>query len=574
MRHFLFSLRSGLAVMMLMTLLMISVRTLSALPSLPSGQRFVSLKVITGEDQGYTMKVSAQKRAGIDMIDLESMVRALRMSYRNEQGGLVVEESFGMPGTICTIMGDNNFVRIISRNPELPKRIIQLSSPPLLVQSRLLLSASQVCRLFSVWLDRDVVYNYASGQIRVRLDRKSLGESDETIGMVSDDVLSDAEGSSRQSEGRTVITGVEVKNRSNGAAITFSASGIAAQTSLVTLNKEGYTYFSLEKASCDIGALTKEYRGGVVSSVTPKQVAGAGLQFTIALDNRSFAINSVEFQRDNKHNRYVIAVRSDAGTDAMRKKEKELRIAQVLSRDIEKWRLDTIVLDAGHGGKDPGATGGNGTNEKDVALNIVRDLGRYITEKWPDVRVIYTRKKDAFVPLLQRGKIANQNGGKLFISVHCNANRNRNVRGSEVYILGAHKTKEALDVALFENSVIRQEADYTLAYKGFSEEYLIMGSMAQSAFARQSTLLARHILNPDDRQSVNKRAGVHQAGFMVLWSPSMPSALVEVGYLSNPGEEQILRDRQEQKKIAYTIFRGVQAYRKNYETSSMAAMER
>ncbi len=574
MRHFLFSLRSGLAVMMLMTLLMLSVRTLSALPSLPSGQRFVSLKVITGEDQGYTMKVSAQKRAGIDMIDLESMVRALRMSYRNEQGGLVIEESFGMPGTICTITGDNNFVRIISRNPELPKRIIQLSSPPLLVQSRILLSVSQVCRLFSVWLDRDVVYNPASAQICVRLDRKSLGESDETIGMVSDDVLSDAEGSSRQSEGRTVITGVEVKNRSNGAAITFSASGIAAQTSLVTLNKEGYTYFSLEKASCDIGALTKEYRGGVVSSVTPKQVAGAGLQFTIALDNRSFAINSVEFQRDNKHNRYVIAVRSDAGSDAMRKKEKELRIAQVLSRDIEKWRLDTIVLDAGHGGKDPGATGGNGTNEKDVALNIVRDLGRYITEKWPDVRVIYTRKKDAFVPLLQRGKIANQNGGKLFISVHCNANRNRNVRGSEVYILGAHKTKEALDVALFENSVIRQEADYTLAYKGFSEEYLIMGSMAQSAFARQSTLLARHILNPDDRQPVNKRAGVHQAGFMVLWSPSMPSALVEVGYLSNPGEEQILRDRQEQKKIAYTIFRGVQAYRKNYETSSMAAMER
>ena len=114
--------------------------------------------------------------------------------------------------------------------------------------------------------------------------------------------------------------------------------------------------------------------------------------------------------------------------------------------------------------------------------------------------------------------------------------------------------------------------DYTQTYKGFTEEYLIMGSMAQSAFARQSTSLALHILNPDYQQSVKKRGGVHQAGFMVLWSPSMPSALVEVGYLSNAREEQILRDRQEQKKIAYSIFQGVQAYRKNYETSSTASI--
>ena len=570
MRHFLLSLRSGLAFLMLLTL---SVKTLSASPSAQSGQGSVSLNVITGEDQGYTMKVAVQKREGIVMIDLESMVRALRMSYRNEQGGLVVEESFGMPGTICTILGGNNFVRVISRNPELPQRILQLSSAPVLMQSRLLLPVSQVCRLFSVWLDRDVVFNQSSGQIRVRLDRKSLGESDGTIGEVSQEGRSDAEDSHTQAEGRTVITGIEVKNRSNGAVITFSASGIAAQASIVTLNKEGFTYFSLEKASCDISALTKVYRGGVVSSITPKQGAGSGLQFTIALDNRAFVINSVEYQRDNKHNRYVISIHSDAGADAIRTKDKERQIAQVISRDIEKWRLDTIVLDAGHGGKDPGATGGNGTNEKDVALNIVRDLGRFITGKWPDVRVIYTRKEDAFVPLLQRGKIANQSGGKLFISVHCNANPNHSVRGSEVYILGAHKTKQALDVALFENSVIRQEADYTLAYKGFTEEYLIMSSMAQSAFARQSTLLAQHILNTDYRQPVNKKGGVHQAGFMVLWSPSMPSALVEVGYLSNPGEEKILRDRQEQKKIAYTIFQGVQAYRKNYETASMAAMK-
>ena len=573
MRHFLHPLRSGLTALMLMTLLMLSVRTLSARPTAQPGESTVSLSVMIGEDLGYTIKVATVKRAGVLMIDLESMVRALRMSYRNEQGSLVIEESFGMPGTLCSIMAGNHFVRVLSRNPELPKRIIQLPSAPVLMQSRLLLPASQVCRFFNVWLDREVVYDQSSGKIAIRLDKKSIGELDGTIGTVNDDGSLDAESANKQAETeRTVITGIEVKKRSDGVLITFSATGIAAQASLLTLNKEGYTYFSLEKASCDVNALTKVYSGSVVSSITPKQVAGAGLQFTIALDNRLFLVNSVEFQRDNKRNRYTIVVRSRANTQVAGSKDKERQIAQVLSRDIEKWKLDTIVLDAGHGGKDPGATGGNGTSEKDVSLNIVRYLGKFISQRWPDVRVVYTRKEDTFIPLLQRGKIANQSGGKLFISIHCNANPDHSVRGSDVYILGAHKTKEALEVALFENSVIRQEADYTQAYKGFTEEYLIMSSMAQSAFARQSASLARHILNPDYRPAVTSRGGVHQAGFMVLWSPSMPSALVEVGYLSNAREEQILRDRQEQKKIAYSIFQGVQAYRKSYETASMAAM--
>ena len=576
MRYFLLPFRSGLVGLIVVTFLMLFFRTLSALPSDQSEQSAVSLNVITGEDQGYTMKVAAQRRAGVLMIDLESMVRALRLGYSNEQRGLIIEESFGMPGTICTMVADNNFVCVLSRNPELPKRIIQLFSAPSLIQSRLFLPVSQVCRFFSIWLDREVVYNQSSSQISIRLDRKSSAELDGTIGIVSDDGHADLEGSNMLAEKeRTVITGIEVKKRSNGAVITFSASGVAALASLVTLNKEGYTYFSLEKASCDIRALTKMYGGGgVVSSITPKHVAREGLLFTIALDNRSFVVNSVEFQRDKKRNLYLIYVHTATDVEGVRRTDKERQIARVLGRDIEKWKLDTIVLDAGHGGKDPGATGGNGTIEKDVALNIVRDLGRFITEKWHDVRVIYTRKEDTFVPLLQRGKIANQSGGKLFISVHCNANLNRNVRGSEVYILGAHKTKEALDVALFENSVIRQESDYRQAYKGFTEEFLIMSSMAQSAFVRQSTSLARHILYPDYQQTLNNRGAVHQAGFMVLWSPSMPSALVEVGYLSNPREEQILRDRQEQKKIAFTIFLGVQNYRKNYEISSMAAMGR
>lgn len=575
MPHFLLWIRFRLAAFALIVLLMFTCRILFAESPSPSDHTDVPIVVTTGNDQGYTMKVLALRTANTLLIDLESMARGLRLNYRKELGGLVVEESFGMPGTICTIMTNNNFVRIVSRDPEIPARIIQMQSAPSLQQSRIWLPVSQACRLFAVWLDREVVYNQSMSQITVALLKKNFGESRETIGIVNNEESLAGSNSTKQAElAKTVITGIEVKNRDNGAIISFSASGLAAQASLVTLNAEGYTYFSLEKASGDSNALSQVYGKGVVKEIISKQLPGSGLQFTVVLDNRSFVISSVEFQRDKKNNRYLLYVRSKADGEESRRKEKEQQIAQVLSRDIEKWKLDTIVLDAGHGGKDPGAIGANGTVEKHVALNIVRDLGTFIRLNWPDVKVVYTRKEDKFIPLHERGKIANQNGGKLFISVHCNASSSRSARGSEVYILGAHKTRASLDVAMLENSVIRQEADYTQAYKGFTEEFLIMSSMAQSAFARQSTSLAQHILNPGHRLAPDKRNGVRQAGFMVLWTPSMPSALVEVGYLSNPGEERILRDRQEQTKIAYAIFQGLQAYRKNYETSSMASMGR
>jgi len=230
------------------------------------------------------------------------------------------------------------------------------------------------------------------------------------------------------------------------------------------------------------------------------------------------------------------------------------------------------VLDAVHGGHDPGAIGGRGTREKDVVLNIVQDLGNLIAQKWPDVRVVYTRREDRFIPLHERGKIANRNGGKLFVSVHCNATRRKTVKGSEVYILGPHKNQAALEVAMFENSVITKEIDYKERYKGFSAEYLIMSSMAQSAFAKQSTDLAIEVQNRIDRPYSTNGRGVRQAGFMVLWTPSMPSILIETGYLSNPEEERILRDRQEQTKIAYRIFSGLESYRKDYERQQLATM--
>ena len=571
MHHFLLRIRSSLAGLTLLTLLMFSCTTLSAETSVQQAETTVPLVVTMRNDYGYTVRVLAFKNGNNVMVDMESMARALRLSFQKNQDGLVLEESFVTPGSLCTITLDNNFVRVVPRSPELPARIIQLQAKPVSKQSRIYLPVIQACRLFTLWLERDIVYNAASGRIHAAVKSKHSGEGVGRIGVIRSGEQRPVPESSAQSGG-TVITGIEVEKRANGAIISFLASGLPVQASLLKPDAEGNAFLSLEKASCDITLLSKIYNSGIVRAITPKQFAGAGLQFTIAFDNRSFVINSVDFQRDKKNNRYVLYVRSEADVEEIHRREKEQQIAQVLNRDVEKWKLNTIILDAGHGGKDPGAIGGNGTREKDVVLNIVHDLGTFIEQKWPDVRVIYTRKDDTFIPLHERGKIANRSGGKLFISVHCNASPNHIARGSEVYILGAHKNQAALDVAMFENSVIRNETDYQREYQGYTEEHLIMSSMAQNSFAKQSTTLAQDILKPGSRQPTNNSRAVRQAGFMVLWTPSMPSALVEVGYLSNASEEAILRDRQEQAKIAYGIFQGVEVYRKNYETSTMASV--
>ncbi|MBM3161845.1 MAG: N-acetylmuramoyl-L-alanine amidase [Chlorobi bacterium] len=537
----------------------------------------VPLRVTSGNEQGYTIKVLARRTDSGLLIDLESFARALRLSSRQESGVLLLEETEAAPGSSCQIRSDNNFALIVPKDAQRTKRVIQLQAAPMLLDGKLFLPVLQACRLFTLWLDKDVVYDYSSGIMTAWLSGTRLGDSVGYVGVTKpgDEVVS-VDGKKIPLEPGTVIKGVNVENKANGAVIVFTASGKAVRAELKKPDEAGRAYLVFQGASCNVDALTKLFSGGLVKSITPvpSPAATGELRFALGLDNMGYRIKTVDFQRDEKNNRYLVYVMSEADVEGIRQKEKDLQIAKVLSSDVEKWKLNVIVLDAGHGGHDPGAIGGRGTREKDVALNIVRDLGNIIEKKWPDVRVVFTRKDDRFIPLHERGRIANRNGGKLFVSVHCNATKRKTVKGSEVYILGPHKTKDALDVAMFENSVITKEADYKERYKGFTAEYLIMSSMAQSAFAKQSADLAIEVQNRIDRPNSTNGRGVRQAGFMVLWTPSMPSILVETGYLSNSEEERILRDRQEQTKIAYRIFSGLESYRKDYERARLATMDR
>ncbi|GAC1593660.1 MAG: hypothetical protein NVS3B25_15730 [Hymenobacter sp.] len=231
-----------------------------------------------------------------------------------------------------------------------------------------------------------------------------------------------------------------------------------------------------------------------------------------------------------------------------------------------RYRLRTVVLDAGHGGKDRGCAGVS-AREADVALSLILALGRQIQENMPDVRVIYTRKTDVFIELDERAAIANRNHADLFISIHCNAGPSQS-HGTEVWTMGLHKTDANLGVAQRENSVILQEKNYQARYDGFdprSPQSHILFSLFQSAYITNSLRFAQRV----DRQlrtSVNRPSrGVKQAGFLVLWKSTMPSVLIESGFLTNPTEERYLNDKANQSYMAAGIYRAFREFKRELE---------
>lgn len=234
-----------------------------------------------------------------------------------------------------------------------------------------------------------------------------------------------------------------------------------------------------------------------------------------------------------------------------------------------------VVLDAGHGGHDPG-TNGNGFIEKDVALGFTLKVGE-ILEKHDDIKVIYTRKKDVFVTLAGRAKIANEAYANLFVSIHCNANRSSQPYGSETYVLGLHRNKDNLKIAMRENSVIFLEDDYKVTYNGFdpnSPESYIGMMLMQAEYLDQSILLAANIQDNFANELHRKNRGVKQAGFLVLRETYMPSVLVETGFLSNDKEGSYLSSDRGQREISKAIAKGILAYKNSIDLKLVEAAEK
>jgi N-acetylmuramoyl-L-alanine amidase len=234
--------------------------------------------------------------------------------------------------------------------------------------------------------------------------------------------------------------------------------------------------------------------------------------------------------------------------------------------------IKTVVIDPGHGGRDPGAVGRN-SKEKDITLAISMKLGEYIKENMPDVKVIYTREKDEFVELFRRAQIANENNADLFISVHCNSSRSSTALGTETFVMGLHRSEANLEVARKENASILFEEDYLDTYDGFdphSPEANIIFSLYQNAYLDQSLSVASLIQDQFRERARRIDRGVKQAGFLVLYQITMPGILVEAGFLSNPREEQYLMSETGQAHIASAIYRAFRDYKEQQDAIASA----
>lgn len=230
----------------------------------------------------------------------------------------------------------------------------------------------------------------------------------------------------------------------------------------------------------------------------------------------------------------------------------------------ERPTIKTVVIDAGHGGKDPGCHGAS-ANEKTVCLSIALKLGEMIKKKYPDIKVVYTRDKDVFVELDERANIANKAKADLFICIHANS-ASPTAYGAETYVLGLHRTESQQKVAERENSTIYLEADKGEKYKDFdmSPDAIIARQIQLSVFLDQSISFADKLQKEFTKLGRYDR-GVKQAGFLVLYKTTMPSVLIETGFLTNPSEEKFLGDTTGQRKMATSMFTAFEKYKNELE---------
>lgn len=345
------------------------------------------------------------------------------------------------------------------------------------------------------------------------------------------------------------ITGIHIDVKSNGTIIRLTTKKPFSERNISSfINKHGWYYLTVAGAMVDTTTLNAGLSRGVVRRIESDQI-GKTAQVAFKLGKE---VISHEWYQSLDPNEIVITLRTPLG-----------KVDEYIEDVKERWRLDTVVLDAGHGGKDPGSQGKYGTKEKDVVLDITKRVGRLL-EKNAGIKVVYTRDEDVWVPIINRTKMANDANGKLFVSVHANANKNRKIQGFETYLLRPGKSEDAIEVASRENAVIKLE-EKTGQYDNLTGENLIMATMAQSMFMKESEDLAAIIQMELDKRLNTPNRGVKQAGFYVLIGASMPNVLVEVGFISNPAEEKKLKQAVHKQRIAESIYEGIKHFKYSRE---------
>ena len=341
---------------------------------------------------------------------------------------------------------------------------------------------------------------------------------------------------------------IKINELSNGTMISIDADTLFRKEYCKIWNSADWLYFTIYGANVDVNKTKKRYSYGNIKEIDAIQTKES-VQLSFKFRNK---ISSYDFHIDEKSNSILINAR---------KEKKIFSNKESNNKNIRsKWLIDTIVLDAGHGGKDPGTCYGS-LKEKDIVLDIVLQLGKML-EKNLDVKVVYTRKTDKFIPLWERPQIANANNGKLFVSVHVNAIENSPATcGSETYLLAPRGTKKAIEIAARENSVIQLEENQGRYRNILSPQQYILATMAQREFMKESLELAQLVESQYSNKLESKTRGLRQASFIVLIGASMPCILTEVGFITNKNDRIHLARRSYRKKIAFSLYQAIKQFK-------------
>ena len=345
------------------------------------------------------------------------------------------------------------------------------------------------------------------------------------------------------------ITGISLDVKTNGTLIRIKSQKKIGKFSQSII--DGILFVNIIGSNLDTNNINAVQPTGLVKNITAKNI----------LKN-----SQIEFELGDNYDASE-AIRVDNSNDLLITIHNKIFANPATDKNKERWKFDAVVIDAGHGGKDPGAIGINGVEEKKINLSIALKLGKLVEKNLPGVKVYYTRTTDKFVELYKRGKIANEKNGNLFISIHCNSTKQKptNLNGFEVYLLRPGRTREAIEIAEMENSVINYE-DNPKRYQELTDENFILVTMAHSSFMKYSEkfseILSREFADEDNIKS----GGVKQAGFYVLVGASMPSVLVECGYLSNKKDAAYLTGKRGQEETAETIFKAVKKFKDEYDS--------
>ncbi len=344
------------------------------------------------------------------------------------------------------------------------------------------------------------------------------------------------------------ITGVQVEERANGSLVRFTTTKRFSEKDVAASFRRGWLNVTFYDGTLDSSKIATENKVGMVQKILPIQFETSA-QLSFLLD-REFKEKQFYFTE----NEVVLTLRSSQKIDAT--------ALNPLPDDNKRWVIDRIVIDPGHGGRDPGAVGPTGLKEKDVVLDISKRLKKML-EKNLDVEVLMTRSDDTYVKVQDRGKFANEKKGKLFISIHANGNESNRVRGHSVWLLGLAKSDMALKMQEKENSVIDMEEDTEI----YEDLIHIMNRISQSVNLKESQELAGIV--DSQFKDLNKFPkygnGIFQAGFYVLVNAAMPKILVETAHITNKYEERLLKTNSVRQQIAQALYLSIKEFKSKYE---------